>query len=680
MAARLGVAYYPEQWPRERWEIDARLMTEAGIAVVRVGEFAWAKLEPRLGQFDFDWLDDAIGTLAGAGLELILGTPTAAPPAWLVERHPEILPLRADGVQPFGNRRHYCPNQPAFREATERIVTALAERYGKDERVVAWQIDNELGGRCHCDVCRAAFHAWLRRRYESLDVLNEIWGTAFWSQVYSDWSQIPLPETAAVPPNGFLRNSPNPGLALDFRRFTSDSLIDFLRLQASILRAHSAGQRITHNLMGFKFGEIDYHALAAELDVVSWDNYPLLDPEPSWPKPALSADAMRGLKAGPVWIMEQQVGPLGWELLRTPRRGETRLLTWQAIAHGVELVSYFRWRTARFGTEQHWHGVLDANGRVGRRYDEVRRIASEIAALDGALADARPEATVAVLHDYDSRFALQVQPTNAALVFEETLQRHYEALRRLGLGVDVVSSAADLSGYRLVVAPSLYVVDEAVAAALTAYAEEGGVLVIAPRSGVKDRSNAIPERPVPAWLDALAGLEVVDYVSATEQTTRFGSSDRAIGGELHGWFEQLELRDATPLALYEDGPFAGSAAVTSRRAGEGRVIYLAGAADLPTLVDLYCAIAAEAGLSLLDVPEDIEVVPLAGESGRLLFLLNHSYENRVVELADGDWHDYVAGAPAAGRVVLGGLGIALVEDVAATPATAKAKAVQEARA
>jgi beta-galactosidase len=675
--ARLGVAYYPEQWPRERWELDARLMAEAGIAVARVGEFAWARLEPRPGELEFDWLDDAIATLAAEGLEVILGTPTAAPPAWLVERHPEILPLRADGVQPFGHRRHYCPNQPAFRAATERIVTELAERYGSDDRVVAWQIDNELGGRCYCDVCRAAFHAWLRDRYESLGVLNELWGTAFWSQVYSDWAQIPLPETAAIPPNGFLRNSPNPGLALDFRRFTSDSLIDFLRLQAAILRAHAPRQRITHNLMGFRFPEIDYHALAGEVDVVSWDNYPLLDPRGNWSTPALSADAMRGLKTGPVWIMEQQVGPLGWELLRTPRRGETRLLTWQAIAHGVELVSYFRWRTARFGTEQHWHGVLDANGRIGRRFEEVRRIAAEVAALDDALAGTRPEAEVAVLHDYDSRFALQVQPTNGALAFEETLQHHYEALRRLGLGVDVVSPAADLSAYRLVVAPSLYVLDETVAAALTAFAEAGGIVVIGPRSGVKDRCNAVPERPVPAWLDTLAGLEVVDYVSA-ETTTRFGSSDGTVAGELHGWFEQLELQNAAPLALYEDGPFAGTAAVTSCRAGRGRAIYVAGAAAVPTLVDLYRAIGAEAGLPLLDVPDGVEVVPLAGDSGRLLFVLNHSDERRVVELASGDWHDHVAGAPAGGRIVLDGLGIALVEEAVAAPAAAVA--VREARA
>src|SRR5439155_3771741 len=354
------------------------------------------------------------------------------PPAWLIERHPEILPMRADGrVQPFGNRRHYCPNRPPFRAATERIVAALADRFGRDDRVSAWQIDNELGGRCYCDACRDAFHGWLRERYGSLDVVNEVWGSVFWSQTYGDWSQISLPDGTPVGA-GFARNAPNPGLALDFRRFSSDSLIGYLRLQASILRERCAPrQRITHNLMGFRFAEIDYDELAGELDVVSWDNYPLLDASRRWSTPALSADAMRGLKDAPVWVLEQQVGPLGWELLRTPRRGDMRLYTWQAIAHGARTVCYFRWRTARFGTEQHWHGILDANGRAGRRYEDLRAVAAEVSSLREAFDGAETRAEVALLHDYDSRFALEIQPTNASLGYEETVQRHYEALRRL---------------------------------------------------------------------------------------------------------------------------------------------------------------------------------------------------------------------------------------------------------
>lgn len=628
----LGVAYYPEQWPRERWETDAELMAQAGLRLVRVGEFAWARLEPQPGEYDFDWLDEVIGILAARDLEVILGTPTAAPPAWLVCRHPEILPVRDDGrVQQFGHRRHYCPNNTEMRNATERIVVALADRFGRDARVTAWQIDNELGGRCYCDTCRDAFHKWLRERYGSLAVLNDAWGTIFWSQTYEDWAQVPLPESSPVPlPHGFLRNSPNPGLALDFRRFSSESLIGFLRLQAGILRERcSPEQRITHNLMGFRFPEIDYRELAEEIDFVSWDNYPVLDPTGRWSTKALSADAMRGLKQAPVWVLEQQVGPLGWELLRTPRRGETRLLTFQAIAHGAEAVCYFPWRTARFGAEQYWHGMIDANGRVGRRYEEVCAVAAELESLRERLAGARPRADVALLHDYDSRFALQVQPTNPVLAYEETVQRHYESLRRLGLGVDVVSPRTELSRYRLVVAPELFLMDEATAAALAGYVDSGGTLVLAPRAGVKDRHNAVPERPVPAWLDELAGLEVVDYMSLAEDATA-RIRGASFAGEVHGWYEEVELRGGRATATYVNGAFAGGPAVVDHAVGAGRCVYLCGAALVPTLQALYRLLGGELGLSLLELPDGVEAVPLAANGRDLLFLLNHGDDEAVV--------------------------------------------------
>jgi beta-galactosidase len=628
---RLGVAYYPEQWPRERWPVDAALMADAGLSLVRIGEFAWSRVEPARGRFDFGWLDDALDVFASVGLDVVLGTPTAAPPAWLIERHPEILPVHTDGRRaPFGNRRHYCPNAPAVREAAERVVSALGERYGRDARVVAWQIDNELGGRCYCDTCRERFQGWLEERYGSLDNLNESWGTAFWSQVYSSWGQIPLPPTDPVAlPNGFAPYAPNPGLALDFRRFASESLIGFLRLQVDVLRRHTRDQPITHNLMGFAFGEVDYHALAAEVDFISWDNYPVLDATGRWSTPALAADTMRGLTGQPTWVLEQQVGALGWEMLLTPRRGEMRLHALQAIAHGAEAIFFFRWRTARFGTEQHWHGVLDADGRTGRRYRELCALADELSSLRHALADARPLAEAALLNDYDSRFALQAQPTNRMLAYEEHMQCHYEALRRLGLGVDVVAPAADLSRYALVVAPNLYVVDPAVSEALRRYVDEGGVLVLSPRAGVKDRANALPERPVPAWLDELAGLEVVDYASEREPVPV------AIdGGSFAGWYEEVELKGARPLALYSSGEFAGSPAVAVNDVGHGRVVYIAGVADVETLRGFLRRVC-DTGVEL---PDGVELVRLASESnGELSFLLNHADEERKVEL-DGRTH------------------------------------------
>lgn len=672
-APRLGVAYYPEQWPRDRWETDAAMMADAGIKVVRIGEFAWSRFEPREGVFELDWMDEAIGVLAAAGHEVILGTPTAAPPAWVIEQHPEILPVRADGrVHGFGHRRHYCPNQPAIRAAATRIVRELAERFGSDERVIAWQIDNELGGRCYCDTCRAAFQKWLAERYSSLAVVNEAWGTPFWSQEYTAWTQIPLPDHALPPASaafGFGRNAPNPGLALDFRRFTSDSHIGFLKLQVDVLRSScDARQRITHNLMGFRFSEIDYQALAREIDHVSWDNYPVIDTSGRKTNAALSADVMRGLKDAPVWVLEQQAGPLGWELVRSPRREELRTLTWQAIAHGAELVGYFRWRTARFGTEQHWHGIIEANGRVGHRYDDLRALAAEVADVGQHLEGAHVSSAVALIHDYESRFALQVQPTNPALGYEDNVHAHYEALRSLGLGVDVVGPDADLAPYRLVVAPALYVMDESRAAALAEYVVSGGTLVLAPRAAVKDRCDAVPERPLPAFLDELAGLEVTDFMSV--EPAEAVAIEGRVSGSFHGWYEELTLRSATALASYADGPFRDGVSVAEHATGEGSAVYVAGVADVLTLRDLYRGLGQRLELTLLELPAMVEAVPLAKEGEDLVMLLNHADEEQRVTLAPGRWQAYL-GEGGEGAITLPAFGVALLGQQAATrPATA----------
>jgi beta-galactosidase len=672
---RLGVAYYPEHWSPERWPADAELMVEAGISLARVGEFAWAQLEPEEGRFDFAWLDQVLGLLGSAGIEVVLGTPTAAPPIWLVERYPEILPVAADGTtRGFGHRRHYCPNNPAFHAATKRIVCALADRYGRDTRVVAWQTDNELGGRCFCERCRRAFHEWLERRYDSLEVLNEQWGTAFWSQTYTAWEQIPLPEGRPVPlPRGFLRQSPNPGLALDFRRFASDSYVAYQRLQVESLRARcDERQRITHNLMGFRYDELDYHAFARDLDFVSWDNYPLLDESGRWSSSALAADAMRGLKGAQVWVLEQQAGPLGWEVLRTPRRGQLRLYAYQAFAHGADAVFFFRWKTGRHGTEQYWHGIVDHDGRGRRRLAEVAALAEELDRVGDRLGGALPLADAAIVNDYDSRFALQIQPTSVALSYEETIQRHYEALRRLGLGVDVVAPDADLSPYPLVVAADMFVLDEAVAAQLRAYVAGGGHLVLAPRVGVKDRANALPDRPFPAWLDDLAGLEVIDYAAGTEElTASFVPDDgSSLGGAFAGWFEEVELKGARALASYRDGEFAGTPAVARNDVDGGRVTYLAGAAGEPTLRRVYRSLAAEEGLRVRDLPDGVELVSVENAAGEQLYvLLNHAAVRNSVELDDGSWHELLGDERGEAAITLEPFGIAIVDS---TPGGAEA--------
>jgi len=636
---RLGVAYYPEQWPRERWRTDAAMMAEAGLSVARIGEFAWSLLEPEPGRFELDWLAEAVGILAEAGLDVILGTPTAAPPAWLVDAHPEILPMDDDGRrQDFGHRRHYCPNQPAFQAATTRVVGELLCCFGRDPRVIGWQIDNEFAGRCYCETCHRRFQVWLRDRYESLEQLNASWGTAFWSQTYSRWEQIPLPQP---PPR-----DPSPSLALDYRRFMSDSYVAYQALQARMLREHSQGQFVTHNLMGFGFPEIDYNRLAKDLDLVGWDNYPTLYKAGGWFSAALAADAMRGLKRRPFWVLEQEAGPVGWGLMESPAPGQVRLWTYQAVAHGAEAVLFFRWRTARFGTEQHWHGILDADGGARRRYRDLRRLSSELEALAPRLHSATAAGGAALLHDYDSRFALQVQAINTELAYELTMLRHYEALRKLGLGVDVLADCSGLDGYPMVVAPSLYLAGPDRADELRQYVAAGGTLVLAPRTAVKDAHNAVPERPLPAWLDELCGLTVADYQSVPPaQGARIAGDGAArVEGEFRGWYEELDVAGARVLASYLDGPFAGSAAITERRVGRGRVLYIAGAATQETLDSVYAYVAEELNLNVMRPPPEVEVVRLQSASnGELLFLLNHSDRKQEFRLGEGRWYDHVSG-------------------------------------
>jgi beta-galactosidase len=662
---RIGVAYYPEQWPEERWPIDAQMMAEAGIGVVRMAEFSWSKLEPQRGAFESGWLDRAVSLMAENGIDVVLGTPTAAPPGWLSAEHPDILRVDGDGrVFPFGHRRQYCPNNATYHQESRRVVAALAERYGEDERVVAWQIDNEFGERCYCARCAAAFRHWLEERYGSLERLNASWGTAFWSHTYRSWDHIPLPVSGNVPlPEGFMEASPSPAHALDYRRFASDSFVLYQRLQIEEIRRHSDAP-ITHNMRSFRFKELDFQKLAKDLDFLAWDNYPLLNASDGWLEPALNCDAIRGLKDVPFWVMEQQVGPLGWETIRTPRRGQMRLHTYQMLAHGAEVVCYFRWRSARFGTEQHWYGVLDHDGRPNRRLTELSELAQELERVDGLLAGTVPAAQAAVVYDYDARFALEIQPTNPALGHVDALRAHYGALKRQGVGVDLLAPTADLSSYRLVAAPSLYVIDEALAAGLRAYVEGGGLLVLGPRSGFKDPANAVPERPLPAWLDELAGLEVSDIASfldgrgvQLEIVENVGDADAAFVG----WFEELALKGARPVYRYRDHDFAGSAAITINAFGAGRVVYIGGVATDETLADLYAWLARETELDVFVTPEDVELVRLRRSESReeLLFLLNYAHEERAVSVPS-EHSSHLDGVLEAGSLVLEPYGVALL--------------------
>ena len=657
----LGVDYYPEHWPRERWDKDAAMMKAAGLKMVRLAEFAWSNMEPSQGKFDFKWLDEAIAVLDRQGLKVILGTPTAAPPAWIIEKHPDILPWDEKGhVMPFGLRRHYCFNNPDYLRHSDRITAAMARRYARDPRVTAWQSDNEYCGRCFCPRCEAAFRIWLKKQYKSLDAVNDRWGTGFWSHTYTKWSQIPAPK------HGMGMN--NPGLHLDWMRFYSDSIVDFQKRQVDIIKRANPRARVTHNTMTMgTYNEVDLYKLAKDLDIVSWDNYPMWSKEDVAPAAnAMAVDCARGLKRGNFWVMEQQSGAGGWGSFgRFPWPGEIRLWTWQAVARGADAVVYFRWRTARFGTEQYWHGILDHSGIPNRRLAEVTKVGEEFKRLGPALDKSAPRHRVAFLNTYDSRWALNIQPGNGKLDYFKHFEKFHEPLYRRGLGVDFVDADVPLDRYPLVVAPYLHVLPGALASKLKAYVKQGGILVSTCRSGVKMSCNQIMDEPLPGRVSDLFGC-VVEELQTLEKMPEVPAAAlgllRVPGGfKTRVFNDVLSLRGATALAVYKAEHYKGRAAAGVNSFGKGKAVYLGFEAE-PAFYDSFVPYALR--LAKLPVPEKlpqgVESLVRSGGGRDFRFYLNFGGKAVSVRLPKPG-RDLLTGRVHKGTLVLKPLDAAVLE-------------------
>ncbi|WP_438432661.1 beta-galactosidase [Gorillibacterium sp. sgz500922] len=668
---KFGVDYYPEHWPEERWAIDARLMKEARINVVRLAEFAWAKLEPEDGVFDFAWLDRAIDTLSREGIRIILGTPTAAAPKWLMDKRPDMYPVDEHGLtKGFGTRRHYCVNHPVYREYSRRIVRAMAEHYRDHPAVDAWQIDNEFGGACYCQSDLEAFREWLALRYGSIDKLNEEWGTVFWSQTYRDWDEIILPAYAAS--DGFSQNgggarmttpfNHNPGLQLDYQRFFTDATADYQRLQIDEIRRFSE-LPITHNLMGH-FSELDYYKLAEDLDVVSWDNYP----NNMWGKSspasvAMAHDLMRGVKNRNFWMMEQQSGPCGWHAMGdTPEPGQLRLWTYQALAHGAEGMVYFRWRACLFGIEQYWHGILDHDGIGRRRYREIAGIGEELEKLSGLFVGAANPNRTALIKSYDNEWSHRAQPHNLRFSYGALLDQYYRAAARRQVGLDVTGIHTDLSPYKLVMMPVFNLVTEEIAAKCEAFVARGGSLVLTFRSGTRTWNNRMTEKTFPGLFRKLAGVELEEFDSLN-----FGRTVPVAGvfgeGTAAQWCDVLKLTGAEPLADYAGHYYAGTPAVTVNRFGQGRVYYVGCDLDDAAAERLLGYILEQEGIAGAIPPQaaaGVEAVSRRAADGRrYLVLLNHANTDALVKL-QGRYVDALSGEAICDQAALSPYGVQIL--------------------
>ncbi|MDP9103143.1 MAG: beta-galactosidase, partial [Pseudomonadota bacterium] len=523
---KLGVCYYPEHWPEADWTADARAMADMGLSWVRIGEFAWSRIEPEPGRFDWGWLDRAVETLAAAGLKIVMCTPTATPPKWLVDAHPDMLAVDAHGrPRRFGSRRHYCFSSGAYRAECDRIVEAVAARYGQHPAVGAWQTDNEFG--CHDTTisysANAAhgFRNWLAQRYQSIDALNRAWGNVFWSQEYRTFDEIDPPFQTVT--------EANPSHRMDYNRFASDEVAAFNRRQTTILRPLSPGRDVTHNFMGF-YTEFDHFELSRDLDFASWDSYPLgfleqfsdsAEEKLRYARqghPDISGfhhDLYRGCGRGRWWVMEQQPGPVNWARFNpAPLPGVVRTWSWEAFAHGAEVVSYFRWRQAPFGQEQ-LHAGLNRPDRVEDQGGaEARQVAGEIAAL-GPL-PACDRARVALVFSYEADWHLKIQPQGQGFAWLRLAFEMYGALRQRGLDVDILPPDADFTGYSLIVCPSQPMLDEATLARLTA---SGAVVLLGPRTGSRTVDGHIPATLPPGPLQSVLPMKVVRVESLRPQTS-----------------------------------------------------------------------------------------------------------------------------------------------------------------
>jgi beta-galactosidase len=667
---RLGVPYYFEQWPCERWETDARLMAEAGITLVRMAEFAWSALEPSRGRYDFSILEEAMGLFALHGIGTILCTPSAAYPPWLHVLHHDIHQVRSNGLpKEYGMRQDACRNHPGYRQAVMKLVRLMAARFGRDERVTAWQIDNELGchgtARCFCLHCESAFRAWLSVRFgREVERLNAAWGTAFWSQRYRTFREVSIPRE---PADRMGKEGQNPGLLLDFARFSSETTVRFLAEQASIIRKASPRAVITHNLMKGHFA-IDSFRLARELDVVSWDNYPFFELQGADRAPSTFPHAfMRGLKRRNVWIMEQAAGPGGWDFVQpTPEPGRMRVWYFQALARGADTVCFFRWRSARFGIEQYWHGILPHSGIPGSRYREMKQIGMEMRSLAGELEGSVPVARAAILFDQDSHWGLEIQPlAREAVGLPSLAHQAAEALSGRGTDFDCIEAQAEMGVYALVIAPSLHICPRETAQKLERYVEEGGLLVLGPLSGMKDAENAVVEQPFPGFLSPLAGCSVedADVFSLVPGCAMHVKLPTGSTVQARGIAEILSPMAGTiVLATYCGRSYAERAAATLHRFGKGACLYLGTALDATGLAEILLPVLSERGLAGHPLPTGVEVAARRSPSGTgFRFYLNHSSQTAHVEPFVAGV-DLLSGEHVGGTLTLAPLGVAVIKE------------------
>ncbi len=621
-----GGDYNPNQWPKEIWEEDIRIFKKASINSATVNVFSWAKIQPSENCYDFEELDQIIEKLSTEGFDIVLATSTAALPAWMFKKYPEVARTDYDGRHhKFGQRHNACPNSLVYQKYAERLATKLAERYGENPQVTCWHINNEYGGECYCDNCEKAFRVWLKDKYHTIEALNKAWNMEFWGHTVYEWDEIVLPN-ALSEGIGYDKTA-FAGISIDYRRFNSDSLLKNYMMERDAIRKIDFTTPITTNLMG-TFKGLDYFKWAKEMDLVSWDNYPAYNTP--WSLVAMTHDLMRGLKQQPFMLMEQTPSQQNWQPYNSLKKpGQMRAQSYQTIAHGADTIQYFQLRRS-IGACEKFHGaVIEHVGHEDTRvFRETAALGAELAQLSDIIGT-QTQAQVAVIFDWDNYWALEYTsgPT-VDLKYVEQIHRYYRYFYEQNIAVDLVPVDADLSKYKLVAAPVLYMIKEGMQERLTDFVKQGGALLTTYMSGIVDQSDNVHLGGYPGPLRELAGIwvEEIDAL-APEQSNGVSLVNEDLSGTSNLVSDLIHLENAEALAHYTSNFYAGMPAVTKNTFGDGTVYYFGGQLEDQLQDQLFKTIVEESDITpVIEEATKLEIACRENAEAKFFVIINFHEE------------------------------------------------------
>ncbi|SHM98401.1 beta-galactosidase [Gracilibacillus kekensis] len=634
-----GGDYNPEQWDKETVSEDLQMFKLAGIDVATINVFAWALNQPDENTYDFTWLDETIDRLYNNGVYICLATSTAAHPAWMAKCYPDIRRVDFEGrKRQFGGRHNSCPNSPTYRKYAERMAEKLAERYKDHPALLVWHVSNEYGGYCYCENCQREFRVWLKDTYQTIEEVNHAWNTNFWGHTFYEWDEIVVPNGLSEEWQGG-QNTNFQGISLDYRRFQSDSLLDVFKLERDALKKHTPTIKITTNLMGL-YPELDYFKWGKEMDVVSWDNYPSIETPVSMT--AMTHDLMRGLKSGqPFMLMEQTPSQQNWQPYNALKRpGVMRLWSYQAVAHGADTVMFFQLRRSRGATEKYHGAVIEHVGHEHTRvFKESAELGLELMKLEDQIIDSRIKARVAIVFDWDNRWAIELSSgPSIALDYVKEVHKYYDAFYQNNIPVDMISVDEELSSYDIVIAPVLYMIKEGHADRLKQFVKKGGTFVTTFFSGIVNKNDLVTLGGYPGELKELVGIwsEEIDALEPSQYNQMvFDQSYGKLQGkyECNILFDLIHVENAEVLASYGSDFYQGMPVLTKNNYGKGYAYYIASSPNQAFVQDFMDTISEECDIQgELKSPEGVEVIAREKDGEKVIMIMNHKADTQSVFL------------------------------------------------